>query len=177
MKESLNAYKLNESLIRHAIKNCTSATDCATFLRVHYNTFKKYASQYIDVNTGLTLFQLSQASNKSKDSDQPRRKKRLSSIAIFNIINGDTVNYYSEPKFREHLLHHALIKESCSSCGYDQKRAFDYKCPLILDHIDGNIQNGKLDNLRFLCYNCYFQLVGDVKIVKRAINISYEDYV
>lgn len=173
--EALNAYKLNESIIRHAILNCTSAKSCAVFLRIHYNTFKKYAQLYVDSETGKTLFELAQSKTKLA-TDIGKKNRRLSSIAIFNIINGETVNYYSSLKLTKHLLHHGLLQESCSSCGYDQKRAFDYKAPLLLDFIDGDTKNGKLDNLRFLCFNCFFQLVGDVKIVKRAISVSYEDY-
>lgn len=175
MKEAANAYKINETIIRHAIKNCNSAKSCATFLRVHYNTFKKYASQYVDSETGKTLFELAQSHN-NPNTLPKRKKKKLSSIAIFNIVKGDTVNYYSAPKLKEHLIHHGLVEEKCNTCGYDQRRAFDYKIPLLLDFIDGNNKNGNLDNLRLLCFNCYYQLVGDVKIVIRTVNVSYEDF-
>ena len=45
-------------------------------------------------------------------------------------------------------------------------RVTDGKAPLLLDFFDGNWQNHKLDNLRFLCYNCFFLLIGKRKIPK-----------
>ena len=33
--------------------------------------------------------------------------------------------------------------------------------PLLIDFSDGNLNNRKLDNIRPLCYNCFFLLVGD----------------
>jgi hypothetical protein len=33
--------------------------------------------------------------------------------------------------------------------------------PLLIDFLDGNLNNRVLDNIRPLCYNCFFLLVGD----------------
>ena len=38
----------------------------------------------------------------------------------------------------------------------------DNKVPLLLDYMDGNRRNHKYDNLRMLCYNCWFQINGDL---------------
>jgi 5-methylcytosine-specific restriction endonuclease McrA len=44
----------------------------------------------------------------------------------------------------------------CSICGITEW--MENKVPLILDHIDGNSDNWKLDNLRLVCGNCDMQL-------------------
>ena len=33
--------------------------------------------------------------------------------------------------------------------------------PLLIDFLDGNLNNRVLDNIRPLCYNCFFLLVGE----------------
>ena len=60
------------------------------------------------------------------------------------------------------LIHESLIAEECNCCGFNERRVVDYKVPLILNFIDGNQKNWKLENLEMLCYNCYFLNVGNV---------------
>jgi hypothetical protein len=33
--------------------------------------------------------------------------------------------------------------------------------PLLIDFLDGNLNNRVLDNIRPLCYNCFFLLIGE----------------
>jgi hypothetical protein len=44
----------------------------------------------------------------------------------------------------------------CSICG--SKRWNGEPIPLVLDHVDGDAENGQLDNLRLVCPNCDAQL-------------------
>ena len=53
------------------------------------------------------------------------------------------------------------MEEECCSCGYCTRRVSDYTVPLLLDWIDGDRTNHKRENLRLLCYNCYYQEVGN----------------
>jgi len=51
-----------------------------------------------------------------------------------------------------------LIEESnhrCSQCGWDKVNPTTGKCPLEVDHIDGNAENCRPENLRVLCPNCH----------------------
>jgi len=43
----------------------------------------------------------------------------------------------------------------CMECGWDKISPYTNKCPIELEHIDGNSQNNKLDNLRLLCPSCH----------------------
>lgn len=43
----------------------------------------------------------------------------------------------------------------CMDCGWDKINPITNKCPVDMDHIDGNSSNNKLDNLKLLCPNCH----------------------
>ena len=58
-----------------------------------------------------------------------------------------------------HHLKNRLIREGikpphCEICGWAQ-RADDGRLPLELDHINGNREDNRLENLRVLCPNCH----------------------
>ena len=53
------------------------------------------------------------------------------------------------------------VPKVCGSCGFSEARITDGRMPLLIDFIDGNLNNRKLDNIRPLCYNCFFLLVGE----------------
>lgn len=42
-------------------------------------------------------------------------------------------------------------KDKCECCGFVPV----HSCQLDVDHIDGNKQNNKIDNLKTLCANCH----------------------
>ena len=77
------------------------------------------------------------------------------------------------PKYPVFLLKKRLINNShkkeiefphcCHNCGYGEKRVTDGTIPLILDHKDDNWTNHLKENLRFLCYNCFHNLRGNLR--------------
>jgi hypothetical protein len=51
-----------------------------------------------------------------------------------------------------------LIKQygaKCSLCDWDKLNSKTNKCPIELDHIDGDSKNNSLANCRLLCPNCH----------------------
>ena len=51
-----------------------------------------------------------------------------------------------------------LIEEAgfkCTECGWDKINPTTGKCPLEVDHIDGNSTNNLRENLKVLCRNCH----------------------
>jgi hypothetical protein len=45
--------------------------------------------------------------------------------------------------------------EKCMECGWDKKHPTTGNVPLELEHIDGNSENGHIDNLKLICPNCH----------------------
>lgn len=56
-------------------------------------------------------------------------------------------------KLRQRLLVENVLEKKCSCCGLTTWMNQDV--PLELDHIDGNHDNNRLENLRMLCPNCH----------------------
>lgn len=94
-----------------------------------------------------------------------------------NIIEGsksvnkfcDTFCYtkYTEEKTLENFKNGILKEQSakevliklhgfkCMECGWDKVNPLSNKCPVELEHIDGNSRNNLPDNLKLLCPNCH----------------------
>jgi RNAse (barnase) inhibitor barstar len=59
--------------------------------------------------------------------------------------------------FHEGTIKKFLIKkygEKCMDCGWGKIHPITGKVPIQLEHIDGNFENNKLENLKLLCPNC-----------------------
>lgn len=57
-----------------------------------------------------------------------------------------------------HHLRHYLIKkyeDKCSRCGWNKKHPKTLVVPLEVNHIDGNSENNKEENLELICPNCH----------------------
>lgn len=53
---------------------------------------------------------------------------------------------------RAHLI--IVNGAKCQRCGWDKINPKTGKCPVVLNHIDGNSQNMAWDNLEIICPNC-----------------------
>jgi hypothetical protein len=63
----------------------------------------------------------------------------------------------STSNISKHLKKYLIIKygESCIKCGWNKKHPNSGNVPLEIDHIDGNFENNKENNLQLLCPNCH----------------------
>ncbi len=150
--------QLSKSRIEWAIHNTQSMTQAAKLLGIAYNTFKKYAEQY-------NLFQ--PAENKGPHSqplhfDWNRRAN--------DILSGKHPNYPIQ-KLQWLLLREGKLPNMCNVCGHDKER-IDNKRPLLIDFLDKDHHNHEIDNLRILCYNCFFHL--DRPMVKMTPQASMQ---
>ena len=66
---------------------------------------------------------------------------------------GNCVNLAIATAVRRYLLD--MAGNACSACGWDKVNPRTGKCPLQIDHVDGDASNNHIDNLRVLCPNCH----------------------
>ena len=164
---STHSLDSSESRIRYAMDNSKSNRGAALFLQVSFNTYKKYAKNYIDSETGLSLFEL--------HKNQAGKKIPKGSVLqngyykLEDILEGKHPDY-NPKKLKRRLIRDCILEEKCSRCGFEERRIFDYAVPLMLDWKDGDMTNHKRENLQFLCYNCYFLTVDNVAGKKLVLN-------
>lgn len=76
---------------------------------------------------------------------------------IFRLIENNEINLknkYTEGKWVKKFLIEKY-GEKCMECGWNGKNPITNKIPIELEHIDGNSENNKLNNVKLLCPNCH----------------------
>lgn len=66
---------------------------------------------------------------------------------------GDYKAYSCNRFIRKYLV--SKFGERCSRCGWCERHPRTARVPVEVEHIDGNWQNNRLDNLTLLCPNCH----------------------
>ena len=146
------ARQMTYDVINAAIQSTQSMSQAAVYCGVSLNTFKKYAKQHglwapLPSSKGIVRSVNSQF---TKD--------------IKSILEGKTPNPYREQTLLSKAIKEGYIACKCSNCSQDFT---DYQMrkdpPLILDFLDKNPQNTKIENLRALCFNCVYSLYYTLK--------------
>ena len=168
MKKRYRRRPILQAEVELAIKNSQSAKGAARYLGVAYNTFKRYATKYVDED-GVSLFE------KCKNPTGKGIKHIIDydkRYPLDDILAGKYPQY-QDWRLKDRLLRMGYLEENCYNCGYCEKRLTDNKSPLILEYRDENQTNRELQNLYLLCYNCHFQLVGPLNWKGWKQNIWY----
>jgi hypothetical protein len=155
-KRGFGARPILESQIKAAQAKSRSAAEAARTLGIAYNTYKKYATLY-------NIFE--DLKNPYGIGIERKENIRNTKYHIEDLIAGKHLRYPLH-KFKNKLFNSGYIPRVCGSCGFSEERITDGKMPLLIDFIDGNLNNRVLDNIRPLCYNCFFLLVGERKSKK-----------
>jgi len=158
LKRGPTSTGLSLQQVQEAINNTKSNQAAARFIHVSYNTWKKYASMYMGEN-GKTLFE--NHLNEKGIGIPKGGGPNSGGMKLEDIIAGKYPDYSSH-RYKRRLVRNGFIEEKCGLCGFEERRLIDYKMPLLLSYIDGNIQNKALENIRLLCYNCYYLTIGDL---------------
>ena len=146
------ARQMTYDTINAAIQSTQSMSQAAVYCGVSLNTFKKYAKQHglwapLPSSKGIVRSVNSQF---TKD--------------IKSILEGKTPNPYREQTLLSKAIKEGYIKCECSNCSQDfSKYEMRKDPPLILDFLDKNPQNTKIENLRALCFNCVYSLYYTLK--------------
>jgi hypothetical protein len=152
-----DGYQFTEEDIRRAMAHTRSNAEAARFLQVCVTTYQKYAKMYIDQLTGKSLWHL----HMNIASKGIPRKWNTGEL------KGDldkmlTEKQLNNPK-RLGMLKALLMKDGrlgycCDACGHSERRLTDMKQPLMLSFRNGIRTDWRLENLKWLCYNCAFIL-------------------
>jgi hypothetical protein len=116
----------------------------ARYLKVSYPTYKKYAKLY-----GLWDPKPCLRDKKNIYSSESGK------FPLKKILNGEFPDYPAYA-IKDKLIRGNFKDPKCEMCGFSERRVSDGKVPLILNFLDGNEKNHKLDNLKIYCYNCTF---------------------
>ena len=155
-KQSLN---FTENDIRYAMENTKSNSEAARFLKVSFTTYKKYAKMYTDSATNKSLWELHK-NQAGKGIRKDIVQATAGAYSIDKLLQGEYPEY-PVWKLRNRILALGILPEKCSCCGYEERRITDDTTPLLLDFIDGDSTNHRIENLQLLCLNCYYTQVGN----------------
>jgi len=82
-------------------------------------------------------------------------------MSVMNNASARTIKRYLIKKYGD----------KCMICGWNEKNVVTGRCPIELEHIDGNSENNNLNNLKLLCPNCH-SLTETFKALNRGNGTS-----
>jgi len=138
--------------IEYAIHSTQSMRMASEYLNMSYITFKKYAKQYGLWNP-----------LPSSKGIRKRNSTRISPYDLKKILQGENPSPYRETVLLKKCFKEGYLEQKCSNCPCDFTHITDETYPLLLDFIDKDHLNTKLENLRVLCLNCVYELQTTMK--------------
>lgn len=99
-----------------------------------------------DVRGGDRKFCNNECSGNNRWADSVKKWKDGQSIGC--CVNGSISNYLRSYLFKKY-------DNKCAKCGWNEINEYTGKIPLEVEHIDGNSENNKEENLILLCPNCH----------------------
>lgn len=143
---------LLEGQILAAQEISKSEQQVADKLGVSFMTYRKYAKMY-----GI----YGRVSNKAGIGiDKSIKNEDTGKYPLNQILEGKFPNY-STNRLKVRLIRGKRIEEKCNKCNFSEKRITDNQTPLLLNYIDNNERNKKMNNLELLCYNCFYLYVNN----------------
>jgi hypothetical protein len=136
---------LLQSEIEEAKKHSIFAAGQARWLNVSISTYKKYARMY-------GIYEPKPNEKGKRNLYDPSRGK----YPLNEILEGKHPNV-TPWILKDKLLRSKVKNPKCEICGYDKRRIVDQKVGLLLNFMDGNEHNHKLENLQLLCWNCMWE--------------------
>ncbi len=155
-----------------AMSQTRSVRAAARYLNCSYQHLKKWMKIYDATEEGYeSLFH--QHLNPSGKGIPKFLSGKGKEPALIDILEGrSNIASFSPEKIKWRLVSEGHLKEECIKCGFNERRVMDYKMPLLLYFKDGNKKNWRINNIEFLCYNCYYLTIGDIFTNKQIEGIE-----
>lgn len=154
-----NGLNLTEEEVREAMKNSRSNKEAARWLDVTLATYRKYAKSFIDLDTGKSLYEIHY--NKQGVGIPRKGSGKKLNIETFldqELKENQVYSTNALVRLKSALMSSGKLGYTCSCCGYAEKRVSDMKVPLLLNFKNGKKSDWRIENLRWVCYNCSFLL-------------------
>jgi hypothetical protein len=93
------------------------------------------------------------------------------------LVDSQPINSKRIMRLKDLLMKDGRLGYQCSTCQFSEKRLTDMKAPLLLNFVNGKKSDWRIENLRWLCYNCYFLYVEDPfsnKMIQRVESIPLD---
>ena len=126
-----------------------SNAEASRWLSINYLTYRKYAKMY-----GLFEGHLNQGGVGIKKGYGKYRQP------LDELLSRDRKTRLTKRYLKKRLVEENWVEEECSSCGYNEIVMTKDNVALMIDYIDGDTCNTKLENIRLLCPNCYLSYNG-----------------
>ena len=145
---------ITKNMILEAQKHTKSNMAAAKWMGVCYTTYRKWAKYY-------KVFE----QHKNQTGVGIKKGWATYKVPIDDIITGKRKppRRWSHKVFKQRLVEEGYFNEECHSCSYSEENIQTKKVCLAIDFKDGDHSNFKIDNLRFLCPNCYLSYNGYFK--------------
>ncbi len=142
---------ITKNMILEAQKHTKSNMAASRWLGVTYNTYRKYAKTYGVFEQHL-----------NKEGFGIKKGWATYKVPVDDIITGkrQPPARWSHKVFKKRLVEDGYFQEECHNCSYNETNIKTNNVCLSIDFKDGNHDNFRLDNLRFLCPNCYLSYNG-----------------
>ena len=142
---------ITKNMILESQKHTKSNMEAARWMGVSYNTYKKWAKYYDVFEQHL-----------NQEGFGIRKGWATYKVPVHDIITGKRKppQRWSHKVLKKRLIEDGYFQEECSNCGYNETNLKTDNVCLAIDFIDGNHQNFLIDNIRFLCPNCYLSFNG-----------------